>query len=366
MLIVARLLNYEQLRDSLDKQDFIEAQQRLANVLIRFAQTQQAVLHEWQLARTEQAEFSMYFDAVLDTEQTSKMLTEFGAQFSADYQDIVHLRHCLLCFCEVESSQLLFDEAHRLLKLGIASGQNVFRIQQPEREAKGSTAEELEIAIKNEQFELVMMRAQDALDQTFQYEVNLNIIIGGQAYSRAYFGSVPASLDLDSQLDWKTVRMLFKDKLWLKYPQNLCIQLSEQTLQDEVAYTSILALIASEPGLRQRVTLEFSQHILQRLPAAVLSFCKEAKTIGCLIGLCDVRDADIEPRVLLQSGIQIVKLSNELVYNLENDESTQRQVREISAHLQQFEIELVVEELAHRLPWSLLSSLGVKARLVHE
>ncbi len=366
MIILVRILNYEQLRDSIDKQEFIEAQQRLANTLIRFAQTHQSVLHEWQLARIEQDEFCIYFDAVMDGEQTSKILTDLSAQYSNDYQGIVQLRHCMLCVSEVESSQQLFDEAHRLLKLSIASGQNVFRILQPTPEEAFNAGKELEIAIKNEQFELAMMKVENENGQCVQYEVGLNIIVGGQTYSRAYFGATPASLELDSQLDWKTVRTLFKEKLWLKYPQNLCIQLSEQTLQDEVAYTSILALIASEPALKQRVTLEFSHLILQRVSGPVMSFCKEAKAIGCHLGLCEVRDANIEPRMLIQSAIDTVKLSNELVYNLENDQQTQNRVSEISAHLSPFNVDIVVEELAHRLPWPLLKRLGIKARVVHE
>ncbi len=364
VLILMRLANYEQLRGSLNPEQFYSLEKELAQLLIRYAETQQDNLHDWQLGRISHCDFALRLNEVMAAEDSSRTLTQCCSEFSDTYNGLIELRHSITYIEEKQSGEEALQQGQRLLAMATASGVDMYADAATEHhQVAAVTGQSLTQALEKEQFELKLTDVLNFDDSCVQSEVGLYLKVGNKVHSRRYYQRLLSEQQLDAQLDWKTVKTFFNEKLWLHYAQPLAIKLSEATLEDEIAYTSILALISSERLLASRLTLEFSESCLINMAEQVKEFCREAKLVGCQLGLTDAGQALNQVDGLEQLGLDIIKLDNTLVHNISNDEATQQLVRHICAQVRPLGMMVVVEELAQDIAVELLKELGVSARI---
>ncbi|TMO43779.1 hypothetical protein CWC24_15390 [Pseudoalteromonas ruthenica] len=364
VLVLMRLTNYEQLRGSFTPDQFHVLEKELAQLLIRYAETQQDNLHDWQLGRISHCDLALRLNEVMAAEDSSRTLTQYCSEFSDTYNGLVELRHSITYIEEKQSGEEALQEGQRLLAMATASGVDMCADAVTEDAPVAAvTGQSLMQALEKEQFELKLTDVLNFDNSCVQSEVGLYLKVGNKAHSRSYYQRLLSEQQLDAQLDWKTVKKFFNEKLWLHYSQPFAIRLSESTLADEITYTSILALISSEEQLAPRLTLEFSELCLINMAEQVKEFCREAKLVGCHLGLTDAGQALNQVDGLEQLGLDFIKLDNTLVHNISNDEATQQLVRHICAQVRPLGVMVVVEELAQDIAVELLKELGVSARI---
>lgn len=351
-LLLLRVKDYEQVSEHGSTEALAKA---CAATIISIGEEFHLNVVDAQLARISFNTFALFID---DVQNVSDLVTR-SQEISAEQLSSINVQYSVnaVLHQNKESYTELLERAEQALV------SNQPHQLEHTHQADNTTELALRQAIEQEQFQLHRIRVDDLEGQCLHEQVSLQIMIDGQAHDKRYFKRLLRKLNLSATYDWKVFKAVFAEQLWLHSETPIAIELSKQTLDDEMAYTSVLALIASEPQLRGRFIIELSERLVTAKREQVSRFCQEAKQAGCLLSLQNagrdlVNIADFE-----QLGIDIVKLDNTLVYNLERDQASCEFVRHLCSVLAPLGVQVIAEELAMGVSNELLAKLGVKGRV---
>lgn len=363
-LFLFRVINLDALSDQVGRVEMVSFLRRFSESLVVFLESNEDSFRESQIARMSHVDFLVLFSDVSDLKTLSDNVLNIHKQLVAEFAQVkLGVSHsCSLIKADDTRGELL-TRVDQLLKIAIAQpgcnaciNDNVPVHQEHIDADQWRTT--IETALKENQLEIALYPVSSFSGSLLQQQISLSLLLNGEKYRFGFYYQWAHRLHLLARLDWSLMKLMILEYGDSEDESILAIELSADTLRDDMAVASILTGLSAYPNLAKRLCFEVRAGFAVKEFSLFRSFCSQVHCIGAKVALKRVGAEFTKLTKIQELGLEMIKIDTVYCHNISFSEDNQTFLRGVCSLAHSLGIKVVAEGVKNPSDQAILHSLG--------
>ncbi len=363
-LFLFRVSNLDELTEQLGGTEMVNFLHRFSESLVAFLESNEDSFRESQIARMSHVDFLVLFTDVSDLQLLSDNVLKSHQQLVAEYVpvDLTVSHGCSLIIANDTRAELL-KRVDKLLKQAVAQpGCNAQLDVSAPAKLHNDDLEfwrtNIETALKDNQLEIALYPVTSFNEELLQQQISLSLLLKGEKYRVGFYYRWANRLQLLARLDWSLMKLMIKQYGELNEGAPLGMELSSETLHDDMAVASILTGLCAYPELAKCICFEVRANVAVKDLPLFRHFCNQVHSIGAKVALKRVGAEFTKLTKIQELGLEMIKVDSVYCHNISFNEANQSFLRGVCFLAHSLGIKVVAEGVKNPSDQSTLNALG--------
>lgn len=363
-LFLFRVVNLDELTEQVGRVEMVEFLRLFSQSLVAFLESNEDSFRESHIARMSHVDFLVLFSDVSDLTLLSDNILQSHQQLVAQYAQVdLAVSHSCSLVTTNDTRGALLKRVDSLLKVAISKpGCNAHFTVDGTAELRNDDLnfwrETIESALKENQLEIALYPVTSFSDVLLQQQISLSLLLKGEKYGIGFYYQWAHKLQLLARLDWSLMKLMIKQYGELTDGALLGMELSADTLHDDMAVASILTGLCAYPELAKRICFEVRANTAIKDLPLFRRFCSQVHSIGAKVALKRVGAEFTKLTKIQELGLEMIKVDSVYCHNISFNDSNQSFLRGVCSLAHSLGIKVVAEGVKNPSDQSTLKGLG--------
>ncbi|WOC25373.1 EAL domain-containing protein [Pseudoalteromonas sp. N1230-9] len=363
-LFLFRVINLDTLTEQVGRVEMVDFLRRFSESLVSFLESNEDSFRQSQIARMSHVDFLVLFSDVSNLAALSEQILKSHEQLVADHKSVELAVSHSCTHIEVDDTRAtLLKRVDQCLKVAVAKLGCCAYVDEKQQTQDNHNdidtwRERLEFALKENQLEIALFPVTTFDERLIQQQISLSLLIEGEKYRFGFYFQWAQRLHLLARLDWSLMKLMINEYGQIQGDTLLGMEVSAETLQDDMAVASILTGLSAYPALAKRICFEVRANFAIKEFALFRSFCSQVHSIGAKVALKRVGAEFTKLNKIQELGLELIKIDSVYCHNISFNEDNQSFLRGVCSLAHSLGIKVVAEGVKNPSDQTILKGLG--------
>ncbi len=355
-LVMFRLENLDELIHRFGRASCIKQLREFSEQLLAFFEALENQDVTSEVGRLNHTDFAIYLDDTATIDQLQNHIAQLMLENIRRYpQSYFEIRHAAVYVEPGDTHSTLLARADHALTQGLT--EQVAATKEHDWKAA------IEEALAKREMEFSWQPVSGFAGEVLHHQLGVQLRLEGEWRSFGFYAPLLLNTGLFCQFDWSVVRRVSALLEQDTGKGEIAIELSAQTLADEITLASIFTYLSTLRSVTSFVCFEVNESVAVELPREWNEVCRQAKLLGIKLGLRRAGNQLTQLAKLQEQGLDYIKIDGSLVHNLAGSPEKQAYLREICQFTRTLGIKVLSHSGASPQELELLEQLGFAGKV---